>query len=656
MAIRPAWLLITFVATTMPYMLPAHTAEFKPNAMLPPLLEFQDGTTVQSKDNWPRRRAEIDVLMRDVFIGNFPETVPPITSTEILDTQTPDDGSTRHRIGLTFDTPSKVAMEIRVWIPKGDGPFPLLMTAPRFYQLDWAEDALARGYMVCLYPGVDRHHPEKEFPGYDSIWEKFQADYPEATWTEIACKGWLAGRALDHILDPKQDYPIIAHQVGIIGHSRYGKQSMIAAAFDPRITAVVARSPGSPGSSPYRFTSRDTFMESVRDFPSTWFLESLKTYYGREDELPMDAHGWYALIAPRPLMIHTAHNDGAEPTLAVEQGYLEGRKVYQLLGAAENCRVMYRSGGHNPITAEHRKENIDWFDVAFDRGTVTAEDFPEEFLHRFDWTKWKTAQPPEALSVPHFDADLNTRISWLLGEVPDKFLTSSKSGFISAEESERLDHDRWATENTVRTPVSFGEGVRGNLYYNTKIQKPMPVVIWLHPYSYAHGYNEGYGVEGTTIYHRLAEAGYAVLAYDQVGFGLRLLEGTSFYDTYPQWSRLGRMVHDVYSAVDFIIDGRERLNRLCPSSTLNRFTSSATPWAGCWDSMSQPSMNELLASPPSAASPPSEAIQTNAPQAVTGDSGKTIHSCPNSVCFKARKIISPTTMTSYSRPLPPAPA
>jgi dienelactone hydrolase len=526
-----------------------------PNAALPPLLQLHDGTTVTNVTAWPKRRAVIRALMTDTFTGTFPDETPSVLSSEIVETRKPDDGSTRHRIELTFATKNNASFETWLWIPQGDGPFPLLMTAPRYYQIDWAKDALARGYMVCLYPGVDRYQAEKDFAGYESVWETFRAEYPTATWTEIACKGWLAGRALDHILDPAEDYPIASGQVGIIGHSRYGKQSMIAAAFDERITAVVARSPGSPASCPYRFTSRDTFMETVRDYPGSWFLESLKGYYGREDELPIDAHGWYALIAPRHLMIHTAHQDGCEPTWAVEQGYLEGRKVYGLLGASDNCRVVYRQGSHNPITAEHRRQNIDWFDLAFGRGDATPEDFPEEFLHRLDWKAWKAGQDPEALTPPPAEATSEARINWVLGSTPDKLAPSAGDSFISSEDSKRMDHDRWATEDTARIPVNFGDGVRGNLYHNPSGKGPAPVVIWLHPYSYSTGYNEGYGVEGTTIYHRLANEGYAVLAFDQVGFGLRLLEGSTFYEDSPQWSKLGRMVHDVRSAVDFVIDG-----------------------------------------------------------------------------------------------------
>ena len=48
----------------------------------------------------------------------------------------------------------------------------------------------------------------------------------------------------------------------------------------------------------------------------------------------------------------------------------------------------------------------------------------------------------------------------------------------------------------------------------------------------------------------LVHAGYAVLAYDQSGFGSRLSETGPFYDRYPQWSHMGRLVEDAHSAVD----------------------------------------------------------------------------------------------------------
>ncbi|MBC8234467.1 alpha/beta fold hydrolase [bacterium] len=544
-------------------------AEISPNQAgysrphLPPLLEFLDGIPVQNLKDWISRREEIRRFICQYFIGAFPTTVPAIIDAKVLNEIKRDDGSTRRRVKLTFDTENKASFEMWIWIPKVEGPFPILLTQPRYYQIPWAELALSRGYLVCLYPGVDSHHREDDYPDYDSVWQKFRAEYPEATWTEISTKAWLASRALDYLLDSKYGYNTAKGQVSIIGHSRYGKQSLIAAAFDDRITAVVARSPGSPGSCAYRFTSRNTFAEAPDDFPSEWFLPSLRSYTGREHELPIDAHGWLALIAPRRCMIHTAHQDGCEPTFAVERSYLEGKKVYRFLGHPENLRVIYRSGGHDPIIDEHLQQNMDWFDLSFGRGTVKQNDFPEAFIHKFDWHAWKSQLNEDDLKVPFNTVqssedldDRRARILWALGQAPNKIDWDGQYTFLTDAVSERMDHDRWEIENTARMPVSFADNIRGNIYYNPSVISPAPVVIWLHPYSYQTGYNEGYGVQNTTVYHRLAQEGFVVLAYDQVGFGLRLLEGRDFYKRYPKWSRLGRMIYDVHAAVDFLVNGK----------------------------------------------------------------------------------------------------
>ena len=348
-----------------------------------------------------------------------------------------------------------------------------MLTAPRYYQIGWAETALKRGYIACLFPGVDSHHDEPTYPNYHKVWETFREEYPKATWTEISTKSWLASRTLDHLLDPKAGYSVAEGQVGIIGFSRYGKQAMIAGATDKRITSVVARSPGSPASTPYRFSSRNTFNEAPADFPGEWFLTSLRSYTGREDELPMDAHAWAALIAPRNLLIHTAYNDDGDPTYGVERAYVAGSKVYELLGAEDHYRVDYRTGGHstgpNHITQAQRDRNIDWLDVSFGRGTATRKDFPQEYIHKFDWNTWQSRLGPEEKKSPFADtkpasnADRRERINWALGQAPAYVPYTGQYTFLTPEESELLGHDRWRAADTARVPVSFGDNVRGNL-------------------------------------------------------------------------------------------------------------------------------------------------------------------------------------------------
>ena len=46
-----------------------------------------------------------------------------------------------------------------------------------------------------------------------------------------------------------------------------------------------------------------------------------------------------------------------------------------------------------------------------------------------------------------------------------------------------------------------------------------------------------------------------VLAYEQIGTGLRLGEGAQFYARHPRWSRMGAAVFDAMSAVDLLLSG-----------------------------------------------------------------------------------------------------
>ena len=104
---------------------------------------------------------------------------------------------------------------------------------------------------------------------------------------------------------------------------------------------------------------------------------------------------------------------------------------------------------------------------------------------------------------------------------------------------------------TFSRSLSFGFNVRGDLYYpaDTPEGAKLPAVIWLHGYSYPLGY--------MWVYHNdlhpilaLVRAGYAVLAFDQSGFGSRMSETGPFYDRYPHWSQMGRMVEDARAAID----------------------------------------------------------------------------------------------------------
>jgi pimeloyl-ACP methyl ester carboxylesterase len=533
------------------------------SADLPDAMTFLDGRKVESAADWAARKAEIRNLWCDTFIGHYPKEIPTLLSAEVAKTKKPEDGSTRQRVVLTFDTPNKKSFEIEVWEPKGQvgAARPLLMTQPRNYQREqWGEEALRRGYVVCIYPGLDAHHSEPGYPGYQNVWKTFQEEYPAATWhSSLGIQAWLASRTLDYLLDPEYGHEIDPKAVGITGFSRYGKQSIYAAAFDERFTCVVARSSGTPTASSCRFAGRQTFMESVslEDCPKVWLIDKARTFYGRENELPVEGNALIATIAPRRLMIDSAYNDGSDPTFGAERTYLDARQAWIFEGKEQNIRLSYRSGNHSPVTIEHVRHNLDFFDLAFGRGTAKESDFPEVLLHQFDWQAWKAKQRASDLAIPA-EATVRQKIEWMLGEQPEELENGSTNHIKTGAELGVTDksRDRWNPGGIKRVPFGFGAKMHGNIFFDPKREQYKATVIWLHPWNYSHGSNEGYGVQGTTIYYRLAKQGYKVVMYDQHGFGDHLLDGVGFYEKHPHWSRMGRAVYDVRRAIDFLVDGK----------------------------------------------------------------------------------------------------
>ena len=98
------------------------------------MLEFLDGRKVKSHGEWKERREEIRSLLIKYFIGSFPGEIPKIAAAKVISEKVHDGGSIRRRIRVTLATPNRVAFEMALWLPDGKGPFPLLLTAPRFYQ------------------------------------------------------------------------------------------------------------------------------------------------------------------------------------------------------------------------------------------------------------------------------------------------------------------------------------------------------------------------------------------------------------------------------------------------------------------------------------------------------------------------------------------
>jgi pimeloyl-ACP methyl ester carboxylesterase len=108
------------------------------------------------------------------------------------------------------------------------------------------------------------------------------------------------------------------------------------------------------------------------------------------------------------------------------------------------------------------------------------------------------------------------------------------------------------TKRKITFPSRSGFGAIEADIYTASNAAPgvrLPAVIWLHGYSSSLGYSWVYHYDLNPVL-ALAQAGYAVLAFDQSGFGSRQAEAAAFYNKYPRWSQMGHMVEDTRAAID----------------------------------------------------------------------------------------------------------
>ncbi len=517
---------------------------------------------VQTIEQWNKKREQIKKDAQYWMTGTFP---PPPENMEIEIVEEKKLGQlTERNVLLRFGPEHQAELHVTLLIPPGDGPFPVFICPWKKDKYDWVQAAVRRGYIGCRFRATDsRYGWPDDSKVYEKIW------WPDYDFTTLMRWAWAASRAIDFLYT--QDY-VNKEQIALTGLSRNGKMALWAAAYDDRIKAVVPISGGTAAEIPFRYTADQYNIETIERMTrvcTDWLHPRMKFFVGRENKLPVDMNLLMALVAPRGLMLTSSIFEEAGNPWGIEQAYLSAQKAYQFLGAEDKLAFDLRQGLHPPA-ARDMERYLDFFDYVFERGSIKPEN---KLFYNYSFSKWlglsKEMIDPMEYSRKGTDdilidskgnnienslawkkkvPEIKQRINWILGEEPPSVAPGQQPDYMQ----EVVGYPELSPQ-IKSTPLQFGR-----LYFSADAagkpkNKNMPAVIYLHDYDYANGFAKG-GSEVFSKYGdiitQITAAGYAVYLFDQIGFGTRIKEGRLFYERFPHWSKLGRMVSDVRWAVD----------------------------------------------------------------------------------------------------------
>lgn len=534
-----------------------------------PLILDEGGKNIPitDKSQWNEKRKWMENEIKKWITGTFPPK-PENMEAKIINERM-DGNITSRTVELRFGPELRAKMTIELLIPSLNEKLPVFMT--QWNHRGWAMIAVRRGYIGCLYAAADGNDDTEE---YAKIW------YPQYDFTRLMRRAWGAHRVVDYL----HTLPFVdKEKIGITGHSRNGKQSLWVAAFDERIKAVVLSSGGTGSEDPWRYTSEKFDNESIYDITTNfpyWLHPRLRFFIGREHKLPVDQNSLMSLVAPRGLLLSSAITESEGNPWGIEQIYVSMKKVYKFFNAEDKLGITLRHGEHG-TAARDIEVYIDFFDYVFGRKNIVPKN---NLYYDYSFPKWleisrekidplkyplkkvenllvdtKGNKITEIQAVERKKNEIIKNIKWGLGEEPKGVNNNVKRTF-SARGGEdylanviinRVRESPKMGVMTISPYNAFGDYLYGYLFFPKDSDgRPqsgnLPVVIFLHEYAYGTGFSRRI----QPFFENLTGQGFAVFTFDMIGFGTRIEEGTLFYERYPHWSKMGKMVTDVISAVN----------------------------------------------------------------------------------------------------------
>jgi hypothetical protein len=350
---------------------------------LPEPLVLKNGQKVTTAQIWwNQRRPEIvEDFDREIY-GRVPKDTPKV-NWEVISTTNETNGDvpviTKQLVGHVDNSSYpliNVDIKLTLTTPaNAPGPVPVMMefsfggrfARPRRGEPNWQQQVLAKGwgYAIIIPTSIQADNGAGLTRGIIGLCNKGQPRKLD-DWGALRAWAWGASRALDYF---ETDKDVDARQVGIEGHSRYGKATIVAMAYDQRFAIAFVSSSGEGGAKLHRRNWGEIVENVAGAGEYHWMAGNFIKYAGplNWNDLPVDSHELIALCAPRPVFISAGatNGDGWVDAKGMFLAAAGAGPVYKLLGKKDlgttefppiettllDGEVAFRqhSGGHTPV-------------------------------------------------------------------------------------------------------------------------------------------------------------------------------------------------------------------------------------------------------------------------------------------------------------------
>ena len=158
-------------------------------------------------------------------------------------------------------------------------------------------------------------------------------------WGSLRAWAWGVSRAIDYF---ETDKAVDARHIALEGHSRYGKATIVAMAYEPRLWTAYGSSSGEGGAKLHRRDWGEIIENVAGANEYHWMAGNFLKYAGplKWSDLPVDSHELVALCAPRPVFLSAGKGGydaepGGDSWVDAKGTFLAGvgaGPVYKLLG------------------------------------------------------------------------------------------------------------------------------------------------------------------------------------------------------------------------------------------------------------------------------------------------------------------------------------